>query len=169
MSGTFRILFLLLFTLPVFSQPPAPDPADLSKLDFWVGEWNLSWQGGKGKNIIEKKLNGRVIQENFEITEGNNMGFTGISISTFNGADQQWHQAWADSNGGYFNFTGEMDGDTRIFKTTEPRILPNNTSVLFRMRFYDITEDSFMWDWERSTDGGKEWQLSWRIQYTRAQ
>ena len=151
------------------AQAPQPSPEDLSKLDFWVGKWELTWQGGKGTNLIEKKLNGRVIQENFEATEGNFKGYLGTSISTFSPQDGKWHQAWADSNGGYIDLVGIMEGDTRIFQMTRPRTLPNGSTSISRMRFYNITEDSFDWDWEASTDGGENWQLSWRINYKRAE
>ncbi|WP_235297323.1 DUF1579 domain-containing protein [Portibacter marinus] len=167
-----------LFLLPIiitatiglaFSQANnQPSEEDLSKLDFWVGEWDLTWEGGKGKNVIEKTLKGRVIQENFKATEGNFNGYLGMSISTFDPRDGKWHQAWADSQGGFINLIGIMDGDQRIFQLAEPGTMPDGTQFINRMRFYDIQEDSFTWDWERSTDDGKNWQLNWRIQYNRS-
>lgn len=156
------------FTLIGQQQPPQPSEEDLSKLDFWVGKWDLTWEGGKGTNLIEKKLNGRVIQENFEATEGSLKGYMGTSISTFNPQDGKWHQAWADSNGGYIDLIGFMDGETRIFQRTTPRILPDGKEAWARMRFYNITADAFVWDWESSVDGGETWKLNWRINYTRA-
>lgn len=156
------------FTLIGQQQPPQPSEEDLSKLDFWVGKWDLTWEGGKGTNLIEKKLNGRVIQENFEATEGSFKGYMGTSISTFNPQDGKWHQAWADSNGGYIDLIGFMDGETRIFQRTTPRILPDGKEAWARMRFYNITADAFVWDWESSVDGGETWKLNWRINYTRA-
>lgn len=161
-------LIVIISSMTAFAQPPQPSAEDLTKLDFWVGKWELTWQGGKGKNLIVKKLNGRVIQENFEAIEGNFKGYLGTSISTFNSQDGKWHQAWADSNGGYIDLIGIMDGDARIFQMTSPRELPDGTKSISRMRFYDITKDSFIWDWESSTDDGENWQLSWRINYKRA-
>lgn len=168
-TTTIYILIFTFLSIGATAQPPAPDPADLAKLDFWVGEWDLTWEGGKGTNRIEKTLNGRVIQEHFEATEGGFAGYLGTSISTFNPRDGQWHQAWADSNGGYINLVGIMDGDQRIFRTVEERTLPGGKPGVQQMRFYDITEDGFTWDWEWSDDGGETWNLSWRIYYTRSQ
>jgi len=39
---------------------------------FWIGEWALTWDNadgtkGRGTNRIEKILDGKVIQENFQI------------------------------------------------------------------------------------------------------
>ena len=166
-----KLLLLILGVTYCFGviaqQPEEPSKEDLSKLDFWVGKWNLTWEGGTGTNLIEKKLDGRVIQENFTATDGNYKGYLGTSISTYNPNDGKWHQAWADNQGGYIDLIGIMDGDTRIFQTTNTRKLPNGKESISRMRFYDITEDAFTWDWEASTDGGETWNLSWRINYSR--
>lgn len=167
----YRLVLALLMIIISFSikaqLSPPPSQEDLSKLDFWVGIWNLTWEGGKGLNRIEKTLDERVIQEHFEATEGDIKGYKGTSISTFNGRDGLWHQAWADSQGGYIDFIGIMEGEQRIFQTSTPRTMPDGTSVIMRMRFYDITDNSLTWDWERSSDEGKTWELSWRIQYSR--
>ena len=144
---------------------------DGSEFDFWVGKWDLTWEysdgsSGKGTNHIVKTLDDKVIQENFEaVDSGPYSGFKGTSISVFNSNSKQWHQAWADNQGGYFNFTGEVDGDNRIFKT-QP-LKTKDTEIVLRMRFYEIEEDSFTWDWEQSKDSGATWVLQWRIHYER--
>ncbi len=139
--------------------------------DFWVGEWELSWtdqQGnaGAGINTIEKILDGVVIQENFEAAEGRLEGYKGRSMSVYNPQQQSWHQAWVDNQGGYIDLKGSIDGNKRIFQTGE-RTLPNGSTIISRMVFYDIKQDSFTWDWESSQDGGETWNLSWRIFYKR--
>ncbi len=163
-----RLLLFTCLVLPVlvYGQTAADTSDESAKMDFWVGEWELAWEGGKGENRIEKTLDGKVLQENFMGIEGQYAGFKGTSISVFNPQTGSWHQAWADNNGGYINFVGEMDGDKRIFKTI-PRQGPDGAVIISRMRFYDIEPDSFTWDWERSTDGGKTWTLNWRINYKR--
>jgi hypothetical protein len=140
--------------------------------DFWVGTWDLSWQGAngveeKGRNVITKVLDGKVIQEQFEALEGAQKGYKGMSISVYNPSTKTWHQTWMDNQGGNINFTGETDGERRIFKTAPQQ--RNGQQVVSRMVFYDITDNAFSWDWESTTDGGKNWNLNWRIRYTRAQ
>jgi hypothetical protein len=44
---------------------------------------------------------------------------------------------------------------------------PQGGTIISRMVFYDISEDSFTWDWESSTDDGDNWTLNWRIEYSR--
>jgi hypothetical protein len=165
MKKTF--LFILFCLSELASAQTSSANNDSTLFDFWVGEWDLTWKGSdgtliKGTNIIEKILDGKVIQENFAFASGK---FKGTSISVYNPATKAWHQAWADTQGGYFDFIGEVDGDKRIFKTKLREV--NGKKIIQRMVFYDIKRDSLTWDWESSTDGGTTWQLLWRINYTR--
>lgn len=138
--------------------------------DFWIGEWELTWEAPdgsmeKGKNKIERILNGKVIKENFEATSGRMKGFIGKSYSVYNPETEEWKQTWVDNNGAYLDFTGKFDGDKRIF-IREVENSEGNT-FMQRMIFYDIKPNSLKWNWERSTDGGKNWKLLWKIAYQR--
>ena len=113
-----------------------------------------------------KKQNSNVIHEDFQILEGQQKGFKGASISVFHNKENTWKQAWADSNGDFFYFKGKSDGAKRIFQT-DVTVIQDNKEFTQRMVFYDIKEDSIMWDWESSVDGGKTWTLNWRINYER--
>ncbi len=165
-----RVLCTLLFVLisvTVFAQTDTPE----THFDFWVGNWELSWEHsdgskGTGTNLIEKTLDGVVIQENFRALTGAFAGMKGTSISVYNPQTQTWRQAWADNQGGYFDFFGITDDGVRIFQT-QPQELADGRIFVQRMRFYDIEENSLIWDWESSNDGGENWTLAWRIFYTR--
>lgn len=152
-----------------FSTSAQSNPEN--SFNFWVGTWDLTWQGAggkteKGRNTITKVLDDKVIQENFEALEGAQKGYLGMSISVYNPNTKTWHQTWMDNQGGNIHFTGEIDGDRKIFKTAPQE--RNGQQIISRMVFYDITKDAFNWDWESTTDGGKTWNLNWRIKYTRA-
>ncbi len=138
--------------------------------DFWVGRWRVFYDQGEGVkeygiNVIDKILDGKVVRETFELTGGNSAGFKGTSLSVFQARFNRWKQAWADNQGGYFDLEGEFTANKRIFKT---RVVERGGKKMQqRMVFYDITPNSFTWDWEMSADGGETWQLSWRIYYER--
>jgi len=142
---------------------------DSSTYDFWVGKWDAQWQNangsiGSGTNHVFKVLDGTVLEENFAITAGAQAGFLGKSISVMD-ANNQWHQAWADNQGGYYDFIGDVQGDKHIFKTK--LIEKDGKKIIQRMVFYDIKKESFTWDWEGTQDGGETLNLLWRINYTR--
>ncbi len=160
----------LLFLFLPFPEPPSTVPENL--FDFWVGEWNLTWEDAqgqtqKGSNRIVKILGEKVIQENFEAIPATENATTlkGMSLSVYNPQTKQWHQAWADSQGGYYDFIGQFEGDERMFVTSVTN--QQGEEVELRMVFRDISEDTFVWDWESSTDGGETWNLNWQIHYHR--
>ena len=109
-------------------------------------------------------LDETIIEENFSITEGAQAGFLGKSLSVMD-PNNQWHQAWVDNQGGYYDFIGEVLDEKKVFKTK--LIEKDGKEIIQRMVFYEIKKDSFTWDWEGTQDGGDTWNLLWRINYTR--
>lgn len=163
-----RILLMLVLCLACFQGRAQ---VDANTFDFWVGKWDLTWTNAqgkeeKGRNHIYKVMDGKVIQENFEALEGSMKGYKGMSISVFNPQSKTWYQTWMDNQSGNINFTGEVIGDKKIFKTAETET--NGQKAQSRMVFYGFTDTGFTWDWEATTDGGKTWKLNWRINYQRA-
>ena len=162
-----RCVIILIILLPCFGQSQSLKVQDSTLFDFWIGNWDLTWTNSQGQiergtNHIEKILDGKVIRENFSFASGT---FKGTSISVYNPAKQTWHQAWADTQGSYFDFVGDAEGEKRIFKTHIKE--RDGQKIIQRMVFYDIKSDSLKWDWEISKDGGLTWQLQWRINYVR--
>lgn len=163
-----NLLFVLIL-LP-FGTLAQESNLNESTYDFWIGEWQAEWTNadgstGKGRNHISRVLDDKVLEENFSITEGGQTGFLGKSLSVYNPLTKTWHQGWADNQGGYFDFYGSIEGDTKMF-STHPK--ENNGNVIQqRMKFYNISHEKFTWDWEGTKDGGKTWNLLWRINYTR--
>ena len=115
-----------------------------------------------GTNRISKILDEKVLQENFEDPLS---GFKGTSISVYNPKMDQWFQSWADNKGGFFSFYGELNDENPVFRTIAQNI--DGHSIVRRMVFKDITEDNFVWEWEVSRDGGLNWELRWRMHYSR--
>ena len=135
--------------------------------NFWVGEWEVHWLNADssytyGSNSITWVLDSTCIQENFHDP---NSGFKGRSLSVYAAKDSSWHQSWVDNAGGYFDFYGIIEGDRKIFQTKEE--MRDGKPFVQRMVFHSIKKDSFIWDWEASGDGGKNWNLQWQIFYER--
>ena len=186
---TVTTLISLALTVPMLAAPapqsqsapakpaaaaPAPPPAPCTspesrQLDFWVGEWDLSWPGPGGKpggtatNRVEKTLGGCVIEEHFTANGANAM--LGHSVSTYNPLEKVWKQTWVDNQGGYIALTGEFkDGEMRLISHGTA---PDGKPTMGRMVFYNIKPDSFDWRWESSKDNGANWNLQWPIHYQR--
>jgi hypothetical protein len=161
----FQSTLFLFFSFSVLCQNHT-ELLNAQSLDFWLGQWNLTWKNPDGsttkaKNTILKTLDGKVFQENFE----DDKGFKGTSISVFDKKINTWHQAWADNQGGYFNFVGAVENGNFVFKT-----LPTEREgkvIIQKMVFRDVKKEAFVWDWMGSQDGGQNWKLNWQIKYTK--
>jgi hypothetical protein len=146
------------------SMMPSGESAEAKQFDFWVGEWELTWDGGRGKNSIRKILDGRVLEECFDGTPSTPL--IGRSYTVHNAQYGRWDQTWVDNQGSYLMFMGEWDDvDERMVLERDDMI--GGKHIKQRMVFHNITADALDWSWERSEDGGISWKVEWAIHYRR--
>jgi len=158
---------------PAAATPPSPAAAatperacagaEAKQFDFWLGEWDLTWENGRGTNTITRALDGCVIMENFN--GGTSMPLRGMSLSVWSNATGAWQQTWVDNEGGYLDFSGGLQKDGRMILERKGKV--EGKEVLQRMIWHDIRPSSLVWNWERSEDGGVAWKVVWRIAYRR--
>ena len=156
-------------TGPPAAQPQSCADPKQKQLDFWVGDWDLTWPGGnqgevaRGSNTIKRIMDGCVVQENF--SGGDSMPLRGMSVSLFDPTSGKWKQTWVENQGAYLDFVGEFkDGQMILARES---IRADGTKFLQRMVFKNIRANEFDWSWEASKDGGKTWTLQWPIHYKR--
>ena len=131
-----------------------------NQFDFWLGEWQAAWgEDGKGTNLVERILDGKVVQENFTAPD-----LQGISLSVYDPECKLWCQTWVDNNGTYLDFTGTFEEQKMILVRDA---IIRGEKCKQRMVWYNIEESQFDWNWERSDDEGKTWRTLWQIKYTR--
>jgi len=133
-------------------------------LDFWLGTWEVSWEGGgHGTNTIRRILDDRVIEETFDGQDADS-ALLGRSLSVLDARDGRWRQTWVDSTGSYIDLVAvEVDG--RIAFQRDATI--DGAPVVQRMVWLDVSPDTMRWQWQRSVDGGATWQVAWEIDYRR--
>lgn len=155
------------------TQTPAAAPAaaqcgsaESRQFDFWVGQWEArSVANGKeaiSRNTVTKILGSCVIFENFQGAPGSPLN--GISHSVYDRQAGKWKQTWVDNNASYLDFVGEFKDGRMVLVRSASK---DGKSFLQRMVWFDIKPDQFTWHWERSDDGGKTWQVNWKIDYRR--
>ena len=134
-----------------------------SQFDFWLGEWDLTWQdGGQGTNSISAILDGKVIFEAFDANPSDS--FKGLSFSVYNPTLNMWQQTWVDNRGMYLDFVGAFRDGKMILERTAST---GENTIMQRMIFYNIAASSLDWSWEQSNDLGSTWQTLWQIHYQR--
>ena len=139
---------------------------DGSELDFWLGDWDATWEGGHGTNRLTRILRDRVIFEAFDeaTSAGGSDALHGRSWSVFDPERGLWRQTWVDDQGGYLDLTGARVDGWFAFERAAPERGPDARQ---RMVFRDVTPGAFHWTWEGSADGGATWITRWAIDYRR--
>jgi hypothetical protein len=151
------------------AQPKPCSEPEQKQLEFWVGEWDLTWPGSNagetahGTNSIRRILDGCIVEENF--SGGDAMHLRGRSVSIFDTTVGKWKQTWVDNEGGYLDFVGEFKDGQMIL--AREAIQADGSKRLQRMVFKNISHDEFDWSWEGSKDGGNSWTVAWPIHYKR--
>ncbi len=136
---------------------------EFAQFDFWIGQWDLTWaDSSRGTSTITKEYGGCVIIEKFDGSPS--MPFKGMSVSTFNTKIEKWQQTWVDNSGGYLEFAGEFSHGKMILSR---ETIVDGERLWQRMVWYNISENSLDWSWEKSSDGGRNWEIAWQIHYTR--
>ena len=155
-------------TTPAAAAPAACQDAEYRQLDFWVGEWDLTWAQqdgteGNGTNSITRSPYGDcVITENFDGAPS--LQFKGMSVSTYSKPAGQWRQAWVDDQGGFFSLHGGPQEDGTFILEIDRY---SEKVPYLRMKWEDITENSLVWRWQGKADADAEWTDNWVINYTR--
>ncbi len=151
------------------SSAPSWSEPEAGQFEFWRGSWRAETvAGGTGSAAVASNeiswLWGRAaLLEEFSMPVGDGI-FYGRSISV-PVAGRGWCQTWVDSDGQYLDFVGGRVGDEMILDRTVTR--PGGKVVRQRMRWWDIAADTFSWDWSHASNGSTEWELDWRLRYTR--
>jgi len=156
-----RIL-VILFLLPLFTQAQSEKNGNVHEFDFWLGEWDLYWNDSlKGTNTITKEHNGLVIHEVFSDSK---TGFKGESWSVYVAKDKKWKQTWVDDSGSYIHLEGMYTKTGMVLFSDDVK---KGKRVKYCMRFTNIKDNSFDWEWSSMTEGEKDWKILWAIQYKR--
>ena len=139
------------------------------QFEFWHGAWRAETVAGgtdpplAAFNEVTWLWGRAALLEDFSMP-GSQSQFHGRSISV-PVAGRGWCQTWVDSDGQYLDFVGGRIDDEMILDRTATRT--DGSAVRQRMRWWDIAPHTFSWDWLHASDGSAEWDLRWRLRYTR--
>ncbi|MDQ6781764.1 MAG: hypothetical protein M3Z37_11515 [Candidatus Eremiobacteraeota bacterium] len=125
------------------------------QFDFWIGDWKVVDPAGKpqGTNLVTLIQNRCVLQEHWQGTDGS----AGTSFNLYDRTAKRWHQTWVDNSGGILLLNGGLVNGVMLM--TQPRTLRSGGHVIERIAWTKLTPDKVRQLWDRSSDGGKTWQV----------
>jgi hypothetical protein len=150
-------------------------PPEMEQMAFMEGVWDVHmkyrmgpdapWTEQTAVNTNTMILDGCVIKADFE-GEMMDMAFRGISLISYNRIRGTWQTMWTDNMGmGMSMYDGGFEGDKIVF--TGEDVMPGGVKALTRITSYNITDTSYDWLMEMSTDGGESWVESMQATYTK--
>jgi hypothetical protein len=148
------------------AHPCAAD-ANFHAFDFWIGEWDVQATGptrapmGSGAtSIVERQLDGCVIQENWLPPGG---AGAGKSFNIYNSVSKQWEQYYVDTRATITHYKGTFREDGNLYYEADQFASSNK----IRMTFFNQGSNQVRQLGHVSTDGGKTWTVSFDLTYVR--
>lgn len=149
------------------------DEANMQRLDFWLGEWNVHVSDDAGQEIlvgtnrIEKILGGCAVAEYWESSRGGE----GRSLFYFHPQEERWKQVWVTARalavGGLKEKAEQKDYEGKGIRFQGRIGLPDGGHVLDRTTLLPLPDGSVRQHIEYSTDDGANWQTSFDAIYRR--
>lgn len=136
------------------------------EFDFWLGIWDVrptgQPQAPPARNVITKVNNGCVVHESWTAP-----GSAGQSFNIFDRTRGKWFQIWVDNSGGLHEYSGGIRDGAMVYEGEMPAPRPSTGRVRTRLTFTPSARGVRQFS-ERTTDGGKTWQVNYDLFYARA-
>lgn len=143
------------------------------QFDFWVGEWDvnlrilqddLTWKDSiAARAEIRSILDGHAILELWDSAP-----IVGYSLRYYDAARGTW-VLWLNWPGRNSSGSSSLEGAFRhgrgeFFSVAEDA---QGQPTITRYTFSDVSPTSLRWDDATSSDGGRSWRASWRMEFSR--
>jgi hypothetical protein len=130
---------------PALAQQPQQCGAPFHQFDFWIGDWDVTDQGGGtvfGRNVITPIAGGCGIREHW--TSGS---FDGVSINMYDPVRDDWTQVWMDENPLTLHLQGGWTGSAMVLQG--PRV----GGGFNRITWTPLQDGRVRQHWEESQNG----------------
>lgn len=156
-------------TTPNAQSKPAPTPcadvAERHRFDFWIGEWEVTTQGGTrvGASVVQSVSGGCALLENWTSARGGQ----GKSLNAYNPAVGQWQQYWIGQDGNPTEYReSTWAGASIVLRAHQPAAGKTPASEL-RLTFSPVDSATVRQLGESSADGGATWTTTYDFYYHR--
>ncbi|WP_353779652.1 YHS domain-containing (seleno)protein [Winogradskyella sp. 3972H.M.0a.05] len=141
----------------------AKAPPETLQMAFLAGSWKIDYKQKRqdgSYSLTKGKWYGYFTPDGMSIIDywGKGMPVQGINVRTFDPNSNKWSMTWIQNNtlGNKALIEGEEINGKMVFHTKYWELDPTG-QYQNRITFYDISENSFSYFIDTSTDGGKTW------------
>lgn len=157
--------FLLTTTPALAADDSEPCSANWEsrQLDFWLGDWNVTYPGmpGSARSQVSLDLDKCLLVESWD----GGKGHRGKNLFAHRSDDDHWYGMFADNQGRVHVFEGKVAPGSAEF--TGPSRGRNGQMVLNRIRVVRLGANQVDQSWEKSTDSGVTWTMEFDGAYSR--
>jgi len=168
------ILVLLAMAFTSLAAPPAVRAQDSPscaanpqsrQLDFWLGDWTVSYPGmsATSSSEVHLSLDKCLVVESWV----GGKSHQGENMFAYCYDDKSWHGMFADNQGRVHVFEGKVAPGAAEF--IGPSRGPNGEAVLNRIKIIRINDNDVKQTWEKSKDNGVTWTMEFQGDYARKQ
>ncbi len=155
-------------------QPQTPAAGTPQDFDFLAGEWRIAnrrrlpsgvWDEFPGEATVTRWLDGAVSLEELRIPARD---FAGMGLRIFDPAERVWRDLWMNAKQGVVQgpgVPGRFQDGVGLFESEEQ---DQGQKVGVRGIWDRIGPHSCRWRQSLSRDGGRSWDDSWVMHWTRA-
>jgi len=144
-------------------------PPEATQFDYLVGDWTFTgvWKlpngerQGVGTWKARKALDGFGVVDEWRVLDrpGGSTVILGTTYRIYNRAKSHWDMRFLNVFNAKWDeqYAEWRDGEMHLWWTSEDQ----RGTFQVRVRYYDISENSFRWRADRSYDGGVTWIENW--------
>jgi hypothetical protein len=142
---------------------PCSANRDSRQLDFWVGDWTVTYPGASvpSTSKVYLELDKCLVVESWE----GGKSHTGKNMFAYSSDDKNWHGMFADNQGRVHIFEGRVAPGSAEF--LGPSTSPSGQAVLNRIKIVRVTPNTVEQTWEKSSDKGATWNMEFPGEYSR--
>jgi hypothetical protein len=131
--------------------------------DYLLGDWSFiseskEWGKGRGVWSVLRLEDGQIFDEYRVVGDTGQTWYMTQTVRAYNVLTDRWDLVSLERGTGLTSLgSGQRVGNEMHITQTFTNL--NGPTGILRIRYYDISPDHFRWVADRSTDGGKSWQL----------
>ncbi|HZV85325.1 MAG TPA: tetratricopeptide repeat protein [Brevundimonas sp.] len=153
------------YDIAVRGANPCRYQPESSQFDFWVGDWDVYVNGQViARNIITKEMNGCIIHERYQTTNGL---IRGESINYFDGLEQKWKQVWVSGTNNVIALSGTSP-EPGVMSLDGTSTAAGSPIQLQRVTWTRDAEGGLTQSVSVSNDNGATWSAGFSGRYVRS-